>query len=187
MKNLERKGKFPSIARTIGATILMISFSLMTTAQEISKLGMLAMANEVKTNWPNIDITYYTGDFYPEIKGKVKSIGGTDITYYTGDFYPEIKGKVKSIGSIEITYYTGNFYPEIKGKIKSIGQTEISYYTGDFYPEIKGKVQSIGNFSLTYYTGDFYPELKGKVKSTTNHLPKDVMALFAQVLLLNED
>ena len=62
----------------------------------------------------------YTGDFYPEIKGKIKSIGTTDIVYYTGDFYPEIKGKVKSIGKTEFVYYTGNFYSEIKGKVKSI-------------------------------------------------------------------
>lgn len=50
----------------------------------------------------------------------MKAVGNTNIIYYTGDFYPEIKGKLKAVGDAKITYYTGDFYPEIKGKVKSV-------------------------------------------------------------------
>lgn len=45
---------------------------------------------------------------------KIGPIGNTSITYFTGDFYPEIKGKIKSIGKTDIAYYTGDFYPKSK-------------------------------------------------------------------------
>lgn len=31
------------------------------------------------------------------LNGRTGPIGHTEITYYTGDFYPELKGKVKSV------------------------------------------------------------------------------------------
>ena len=31
------------------------------------------------------------------LNGRIGAICNTDITYYTGDFYPELKGKVKSV------------------------------------------------------------------------------------------
>jgi hypothetical protein len=34
------------------------------------------------------------------VNGKIGAIGKTDITYYTGDFYPEIKGKIKSVKGV---------------------------------------------------------------------------------------
>jgi hypothetical protein len=113
----------------------------------------------------NTNVGYVTSNFYPEIKGKISSIGNTTVSYVTSNFYPEIHGKVSAVGNTSVAYYTGNFYPEIKGKVKSIGNVSFEYYTGDFYPEIKGKVKAIGSQTITYYTGDFYPELKGKVKA----------------------
>jgi len=115
----------------------------------------------------NVSVGYVTSNFYPQIKGKISSVGNVSIEYITSNFYPEINGRVAAIGSTAIDYYTGNFYPEIKGKVKSIGNVSFEYYTGDFYPEIKGKVKSIASQTITYYTGDFYPELKGKVKSVS--------------------
>ena len=51
---------------------------------------------KAQTSYNKREMAYFNNIFSSLIEEN-QSAGKTDIEYYTGDFYPEIKGKVKSI------------------------------------------------------------------------------------------
>lgn len=124
----------------------------------------------------NLKVEYYQSIF-PELNGKLKSIGNTKFEYYQ-TIFPETNGKIKSIGDAKVEYYQ-TIFPETNGKIKSIGDVKIEYYQSIF-PELNGKIKLMGNAEVEYYQ-TIFPETNGKIKSITGSTGSSLFPSYSEL------
>ncbi len=172
-------------------TLLLLSLSLMSRAQSISKINMQvtdcnAEIRSVELVADNIDLcvdqsgnmalnffeadeyeyySHFDGDFK---EGKLKSLGGVMLDYYDNFDGVNNRGKLKLIGDIKITYYDQFDGHDNIGRIKAVGNITFTYNNSWDGPDNIGKLSSIGDNKISYYDRFGGSDNIGKLRSIGN-------------------